>query len=38
MDKKLLDFARQQGASRFKSGVYTLVHEHFEAAGNTVVG
>ncbi len=35
---KALDFARWQGASRFKSGVYTVVLEYFKAACNTASG
>jgi hypothetical protein len=35
---KALDFVRWQGVSRFKSGAYTLVREHFKATRNTVSG
>ncbi len=32
---KALDFVRWQGASRFESGAYTIVREHFKATRNT---
>jgi len=35
---RALDLVRGQGVSRFKSGAYTLVREHFEAAHNTAIG
>jgi hypothetical protein len=35
---RALDLVRGQGVSRFKSGAYTIVREHFEAARNTAIG
>jgi hypothetical protein len=35
---EILDYVRGQGVSRFKSGAYTIVHEHFEPAHNAAIG
>ena len=38
LSSKFAAFARDQGASRLKSGAYTIVREHFELACNTGIG
>jgi hypothetical protein len=35
---RALDHVREQGASRFKSGAYALVCEHFESDCNAALG
>ncbi len=35
---KIVDHVQGQGKSRFKSGAYTLVFEHFESVFNTALG
>jgi hypothetical protein len=38
VDFKVPDYSRGQGASRFESGAYTIVCEHFEPACNAAIG
>ena len=35
---KIVDHVQGQDENRFKSGVYTLVFEHFESVCNTALG
>ena len=35
---RALDLVRWQGLSRFESGAYTIVREHFESDFNTALG